>query len=241
MFILYEITCCINGKKYIGYTSKSIEERFNIHLQTSNQKHKQAQISKLYRSIRKYGKESFVVSEIMSSYNKKTITYAERFYIKLYDTIKNGYNTSEGGHGGITRNEAELKKLRERMCGINNPMYGKKLSTQHKEKLNKNAKLFFDTERGKEIRQQHTRRFIENNPGKNPSIETKQKISTSKKGISVGAENWIVTTPTGEILEINNLSKFCRDNLLDQANMISVSKGRQKSSKGYKCQKSPLP
>lgn len=241
MYILYQIICLGNLKKYIGYTSKSAEERFRIHLKTSNQKHKQAKSSKFYRAIRKHGKELFAVSEIMSSHNKKTILYAEKFYIKLYNTIENGYNTSEGGQGGKTRTNEQIKKLSCSMVGANNPMYGKKLSSQHAEKLKQSSKLFFNTEKGKEIRQLNTQRFKDNNPGKNPSAETRKKISESKKGIAVNTKNWIITTPTGEILIINNLSEFCRDNSLDQANMIAVSKGRQKHSKGYKCQKSPLP
>ncbi len=38
----------------------------------------------------------------------------------------------------------------------------------------------------------------------------------------------------GELIEVSNLSKFCRDNNLSQGNMSSVLTGKRKSHKGYR-------
>lgn len=45
---------------------------------------------------------------------------------------------------------------------------------------------------------------------------------------------YTITTATGEIIIIKNLSKFCRDNKLNQRNMWLVASGRVKTCKGYK-------
>lgn len=54
-----------------------------------------------------------------------------------------------------------------------------------------------------------------------------QKQSVSK----ALSKEWLVTNPNGVKLVVNNLTKFCRDNKLDQGNL---SRG---SYKGWKCRK----
>ena len=78
------------------------------------------------------------------------------------------------------------------------------------------------------------------------SEEHKRNMSLSMKGLkksithreNVGkafAHKWIIKNPNGEIIEIQNLRKFCRENNLDQAAMQRVSKGKSKTHKGYTC------
>ena len=49
------------------------------------------------------------------------------------------------------------------------------------------------------------------------------------------AKEWMVVSPTGEVLTIYNLAKYCRDNQLDYATMQRVINGdpRHHSYKGY--------
>lgn len=100
---------------------------------------------------------------------------------------------------------------------------------------------------------------------KTRSEETKKLISESKMGIKQSKEHiskrvesmkgftqsdyqkdraretfecaWLVTNPQGKSFNIMNLRKFCRDNKLDQGNMIKVSQGILKQHKGWKCLK----
>jgi len=60
-----------------------------------------------------------------------------------------------------------------------------------------------------------------------------QKISVAEKLSS----EWIVINPKGESQIIKNLQKFCRENGLDQGNMVKVSQGIIKQNKGWKCVK----
>lgn len=50
-----------------------------------------------------------------------------------------------------------------------------------------------------------------------------------------GIKSWIITTPSNETLEINNLSEFCRNNGLSDGAMVKIAKGLRKIHKGYKC------
>jgi hypothetical protein len=50
-------------------------------------------------------------------------------------------------------------------------------------------------------------------------------------------DKWVITTPGNEQIRIVNLTKFCREHSLDPSNMMSVSKCKAESHKGYKCEK----
>ena len=60
MGIIYQITNVVNGKTYIGLTTKTIKERFNGHVAAANHGSK----SHLHNSIRKYGSENFKIETI---------------------------------------------------------------------------------------------------------------------------------------------------------------------------------
>jgi hypothetical protein len=48
---------------------------------------------------------------------------------------------------------------------------------------------------------------------------------------------WVVTTPKGVSMNIVNLRNFCKQNGLDQGNMVKVSQGILKQHKGWTCYK----
>lgn len=49
------------------------------------------------------------------------------------------------------------------------------------------------------------------------------------------AKRWIITNPSGEELEIRNLSLFCREHGLSPGWMVAVAQGKSKYHKGYLC------
>jgi hypothetical protein len=61
----------------------------------------------------------------------------------------------------------------------------------------------------------------------------KQKIKVSEKL----SKEWAVTNPNGQKQIVKNLHKFCKNNNLDQGNMVKVSQGILKQHKGWKCVK----
>ena len=49
------------------------------------------------RGIRKYGKDNYELVILEKDLKKEQLNEKEKYYIKLYDTYRNGYNQTEGG------------------------------------------------------------------------------------------------------------------------------------------------
>ena len=47
------------------------------------------------------------------------------------------------------------------------------------------------------------------------------------------SKEYIITDPDGNDIRIVNLSEWCRNNDLDQGNMVRVANGKAKQHKGY--------
>lgn len=71
--------------------------------------------------------------------------------------------------------------------------------------------------------------------GRKLTEEHKRKISESHKGKIKHVKKWEITTPDGQILIIDNMAKFCRENGLHNGAMTEVAKGRVKQHLGYTC------
>lgn len=132
---IYLIECVKNGKKYVGQTWQSINERWTKHksdARTGKGWH-------LAKAIRKYGSDSFRVEKLAEIFSQEEANFLESYYISLFDTIKLGYNITGGGQGarrlGIPLSEATKKKISKANSGSNNGMYGKHRSEEHKNKL----------------------------------------------------------------------------------------------------------
>lgn len=146
---IYKLENIQNGKVYIGQTSKTLFERFQAHANAA----KSGSNLKLSRAIRKYGKESFVISEIDSAETKEELNAKEIYWIDFYDSLNSGYNMTLGGEGGntyISKTEDELKEIKNKISlanrganngnkgqyvGEKNPMYGKHHSDATKKRI----------------------------------------------------------------------------------------------------------
>lgn len=91
---IYKITNLKNNKLYIGLTTVSIEQRWRGHVTQANIGNQKP----LYKAIRKYGIENFVIESIYETESFEELGNAERWYIQQYNTmVPNGYNLSAGG------------------------------------------------------------------------------------------------------------------------------------------------
>ena len=84
---------------YVGYTSRSIEKRWNKHIKDSTKTPKYP----LHHAIKKHGVSAFTIETLYESEDgKHTLNYMEHHYIWLYRTHweNGGYNLSIGGEGG---------------------------------------------------------------------------------------------------------------------------------------------
>ena len=111
---IYGFIYCIsfpNGKKYIGQTTKLVEERIKEHIIVSKT---DAQYL-LSKAIRKYGENSIEYKAIDNACNRDELNQLEIQYIIFYNThyLKgHGYNMTDGGEGvsGYIHTE-ESKKI----------------------------------------------------------------------------------------------------------------------------------
>ena len=100
---IYKITNLINGKMYVGQTTKTIEERFRHHKNDCFRKNKSSYNYPLYNAMRKYGIENFEIEELECC-DISLLDEREIFWIKFFNTFYNGYNATLGGKGGHTLN-----------------------------------------------------------------------------------------------------------------------------------------
>lgn len=94
MSYIYKITNDINGKIYIGQTSRTLLERFKEH--DSESKKPRTIGRPFYDAIRTYGIEHFYIEMIEETDQPKE---REIYWIEYYGTFKNGYNATFGGDG----------------------------------------------------------------------------------------------------------------------------------------------
>lgn len=90
--IVYLATNKINGKKYVGQTVRSLEERWKDHCRAKDDNY-------FHRAIHKYGVENFSLEVLDTAESGKELDEKEMFWIKKLNTLfPRGYNLKEGGN-----------------------------------------------------------------------------------------------------------------------------------------------
>lgn len=107
MGCVYKITNLINQKIYIGYTTRTMAERWKQHIacaynpNTKDGSYEHA----LKRAIRKYGVSNFSIEQLEASNDKRHLAEQEKYWIQYYNSYAgspngHGYNLTFGGDGG---------------------------------------------------------------------------------------------------------------------------------------------
>ena len=208
--IIYCITNTINGKVYVGFTTKTLDERWKKHLQDARRKDSNGEYLHSHhfsRAIRKYEASVWKCEVLVEESDvcwAQNVT--EGFLIQYFDSAnpEKGYNSTLGGEGGIP-NEETRRKISEAQKGEKSPNWGKKLSEEHRRKLseaNKGKKLseerrrkLSEAKKGKKLSEEHCRKMSEANKGeKSPnwgkklSEEHRRKLSEANKGKKLSEE-----------------------------------------------------
>ena len=100
---IYCIENKLDGKKYVGKTTKTIETRFKRHIEKSKSEDRQH----IHNAIRKYGRENFKCYLLEDVSDKEILSEREMYWIKVLDTKNTGYNETDGGEGSFGRQVSE--------------------------------------------------------------------------------------------------------------------------------------
>ena len=114
---IYLITNKVNGKRYVGITTKSVEKRWRLHINTANDD----SYYWIHKAIRKYGPEAFEVEELGAAATWETACQIEIALIAFFKTFwldGRGYNQTHGGDGNAAtwteeRKERHSKRITE--------------------------------------------------------------------------------------------------------------------------------
>lgn len=179
-----------SGKKYIGQTRNSPEERWGkngvgyLRKYKGSDKYHQPAFA---QAILKYGWDNFEHEVIANNLTKEEADNFEKLLIEKLDTMnsKHGYNLKEGGSNG-----SHSKETKKKLSEFNK---NKHLSEEHKNKIGESNK-------GKRRSEGTKRKLSEANKGKNTGKkhylygkhlpeETKRKLSEANKGKLIGENN----------------------------------------------------
>lgn len=101
---VYLITNQRNGKGYVGITSKTIQARYNKHIEDAypGRRNPNGTLYALHAAIQKYGEEAFSMRVLEKELTLDDARKREVHYIKVLGTYgggrgRRGYNQSEGG------------------------------------------------------------------------------------------------------------------------------------------------
>lgn len=136
MGLIYKITNTKNNKIYIGFTTRTIEERvIEEHFNPSEKTN-----AHLKNAIKKYGLENFTYETIVEGdFSKKALSELEKHYVWLYNAWipDYGYNKTKGGEDPPRKiwTDADREDYRIRFSGENSPMYGVKIKQEWKDKM----------------------------------------------------------------------------------------------------------
>ena len=88
---IYVITNKLNGKQYVGQTSRNLDDRFYEHC------YDKRSTSHIHRAIQKYGVSNFSLEEL-ETVDITELDKREQYWIQQLNTYKDGYNKNIGGN-----------------------------------------------------------------------------------------------------------------------------------------------
>ena len=135
--IIYVITNLLNGKKYVGQTTRTLEERFS--------EHKFCKDSYIGKAIRKYGEENFKAEVLEECSTLEELNEREKYWIaKLNTLVPNGYNLNGGGSNAIPTETTRKKQSDSANKRFENPDERNKISkTLTGRKISESKKQYF--------------------------------------------------------------------------------------------------
>jgi group I intron endonuclease len=170
--VIYKVTNLINGKVYIGQTTKGLEHRKKQHIRLA----KNGSEIKFHLALNKYGTESFSWEILCVCYDLKQLNIMEEFYIWKTNSVNKllGYNIKLGGNNS-NLSEDTKKKIGEKARG-------RKHSEESKIKMSLSRSGENHFRFGKNLTEEHKEKLRQSKIGTKHSEESKAKMSLAKMG-----------------------------------------------------------
>ena len=190
---IYKITNTVNGKSYIGKTTRdAVKTRIRDHLRGKGSQ-------PVKDAIEKYGQDAFTYEILHDGIIPEFLDDLEKEVIAKFNTVApHGYNLTEGGDGGSyceeTRrkiseahkgkklSEEHRRKISEAHTGEKHHFFGKSHLEESKQKMSEAHKGHVPWNKGKPLSEEHSRKHAEVHKGRKHSEESKQKMSEAHKG-----------------------------------------------------------
>lgn len=233
--IIYKIENSINGKIYVGLTTKSLSNRIAGHIAENK--------SYVQKALNKYGIQSFRIAVIDSAESREVLCEKEKYWIQHYDCkAPNGYNLTDGGDGLINPSKSVRKAISKKVSIImqgNQYRTGIPHSEATKKKISDTLKIVMNDPRVKaKLSLSHQGQII--------TEDQKKKISLANKGRkrkdahlfserilkhtrSEGYVNPMKGKKRPDLSERNRLNKGRKDSEQAKLNKSLASKGKPKA------------
>ena len=213
----------VNGKKYVGITSRQPEERWDYGCGYRGQTY-------FCRAIQKYGWDNFKHEILLTNETKEYACTAEKCLIKAYasNNPKYGYNLSSGGEGGA----AGVPWSEERRKALSDKLKGRTFSDEWRMKLSKAKTGTHMSDETKKKLSEQRQGELNNFYGKHHSEESKKIMSEKAKqrdkaaintnGLKHGKEHW--TEKTYQKLSESNRGENSGTSKLTENQVINILK-----------------
>jgi group I intron endonuclease len=223
--IIYKLTNLSNGKLYIGQTIKTWKQRklsYNSAIKSNNNQ-------RIVRALRKYGWEGFNVEIIDKASTIEELNTLEEHYIAKYNTVREGYNTTNGGDNGMcTDVHKQILKdswTEERRAAASERM--KEQNERTKDSRGENISLGL---RNYFIEFKKTDEFWE----KNAKLQKGRERWRAKNPVTA-MRKYILEHRDGTEIEVIYLKEWCREESHpDYANLLGNYKRQKGWAKGWR-------
>jgi len=223
---IYKITNLINGKIYIGQTSRKRKKNYMG----------SGKLIKL--AIKKYGRSKFSKEILEECSNVEELNQKEIFYIKMYNStdLRFGYNIDIGGRKS---KDSILHHLKLSQLGS-----GKKLSEEHKLKIRENhhdvsgeKNPMFGKTHSEESIEKIKKRISEWNKNIGYSNETREKMgerTSGRKNPNYNPMKIVQISLSGEVIKIWDDLQSIKEFGMNSKFISQVCRGKRKTAFGFK-------